>query len=251
MHSEWHHHPRHSHSHNNNSRTQTHGMRRKNSAPGTHSDGHHQQQEPRCVCRYSSRVSTQRAAPTQKHNRRNEKKHNRPSQHQIRASASRFAAVSTAHPQITPHSRRILRRQIHNGSATSAVTAVGRESLDTHPRQAKCHTTQLDACRQNNNRITSQGRTAGSRPPRKSRHSQNTVCALSAFTPLHSVCNLAIVEVCTFVCLSTSKIAKQLCSKTESKERNGRERQIAHTHITHIITDTRRQRNRCTQTKYK
>ncbi|ESS61182.1 hypothetical protein TCDM_11237 [Trypanosoma cruzi Dm28c] len=226
-------------------------MRRKNSAPGTHSDGHHQQQEPRCVCRYSSRVSTQRAAPTQKHNRRNAKKHNHPSQHQIRASASRFAAVSTAHPQITPHSRRIPRRQIHNGSATSPFTAVGRESLDTHPRQAKCDTTQLDACRQNNNRTTQPRRTADSRPPRKSRHSQNTVCAFSAFTPLHNVCNLAIVEVCIFVCLLTSKIAKQLRSKTESKESNGRERQIAHTQITHIITNTHTPRNGCTQTKYK
>ncbi|ESS61934.1 hypothetical protein TCDM_10442 [Trypanosoma cruzi Dm28c] len=50
--------------HNNNSRTQKHGMRRKNSAPGTHSDGHYhqQQQEPWRVFRYP-RVSTHRATP--------------------------------------------------------------------------------------------------------------------------------------------------------------------------------------------
>ncbi|ESS58874.1 hypothetical protein TCDM_12350 [Trypanosoma cruzi Dm28c] len=50
---------------------------------------------------------------------------------------------------------------------------------------------------------------------------------------------MAIVEVCTFVCLSMSKIAEQLCSKRESEERNGREKRIAHTQITHIITHTR------------
>ncbi|ESS60972.1 hypothetical protein TCDM_11469 [Trypanosoma cruzi Dm28c] len=48
----------------------------------------------------------------------------------------------------------------------------------------------------------------------------------------HAICMHVLV------CLSPPIIAEQLCATRESEESNGRERQIAHTQITHIITHT-------------
>ncbi|ESS60552.1 hypothetical protein TCDM_11915 [Trypanosoma cruzi Dm28c] len=48
-----------------------------------------------------------------------------------------------------------------------------------------------------------------------------------------------MVCVHVLVCLSAPILAEQLCATRESEESNGRERQIAHTQITHIITHTR------------
>ncbi|ESS61295.1 hypothetical protein TCDM_11126 [Trypanosoma cruzi Dm28c] len=56
------------------------------------------------------------------------------------------------------------------------------------------------------------------------------VGASSAFTPLHSVC----VCVCQRLYMQSSSATR----KRESEESNGRERQIAHTQITHAITHT-------------
>ncbi|ESS62327.1 hypothetical protein TCDM_10015 [Trypanosoma cruzi Dm28c] len=44
------------------------------------------------------------------------------------------------------------------------------------------------------------------------------------------------------MCLAAPILAEQLCGTRESEESNGRERQIAHTQITHIITHTHTQR---------
>ncbi|RNC36890.1 exo-alpha-sialidase, partial [Trypanosoma cruzi] len=81
--------------------TDTRNRRWKNSAPGTHSDGHHQQQEPRRVLLYSSRVGTLSNAHT-KNNQRNAKGHKCPSQHP-RAAASRIALVSSSSPAFSSH----------------------------------------------------------------------------------------------------------------------------------------------------
>ncbi|RNC35458.1 hypothetical protein TcCL_Unassigned01647 [Trypanosoma cruzi] len=56
----------------------------------------------------------------------------------------------------------------------------------------------------------------------------------SALTPLHIVCGMACVLL--LVHLQAPIIAEQLCATRESEESNGRERQIAHMQITHIIT---------------
>ncbi|ESS62046.1 hypothetical protein TCDM_10311 [Trypanosoma cruzi Dm28c] len=45
-------------------------------------------------------------------------------------------------------------------------------------------------------------------------------------------------SVCVCVCLAAPILAEQLCATRESEESNGRERQIAHTQITNIITHT-------------
>ncbi|ESS55960.1 hypothetical protein TCDM_12538 [Trypanosoma cruzi Dm28c] len=49
---------------------------------------------------------------------------------------------------------------------------------------------------------------------------------------------MTCVCVHVLVCLAAPILAEQLCGTRESEESNGRERQIAHTQITHIITHT-------------
>ncbi|KAF5217405.1 hypothetical protein ECC02_009706 [Trypanosoma cruzi] len=106
------------------------------------------------------------------------------------------------------------------------------------PGTLNAHTTHLPACRHLHARNTSTRQIAVSRPPSSQKPPQPQSCASvrpqrshpSTACPTQSVC------VHVLVCLSAPIIAEQLCATRESKESNGRERQIEHTQITHIIT---------------
>ncbi|RNC34305.1 hypothetical protein TcCL_Unassigned02920, partial [Trypanosoma cruzi] len=105
----------------------------------------------------------------------------------------------------------------------------------------------LTAHRQHHARKTSTRQIADSNSSRRSNRSQNPVraCVLS-HRP--TTCATWLVCVHVLVCLAAPILAEQLCAPRESEESNGRERQIAHTQITHIITHTQTQpRNGCNQ----
>ncbi|EAN80752.1 hypothetical protein Tc00.1047053460061.10, partial [Trypanosoma cruzi] len=132
-----------------------------------------------------------------------------------------------AHPHITPHSRRIPRRRIHNGSNTSAGTAVGRELISNCPRHPKCHTTQL---------LHTANRTTATRRRDKSRTQALLARAATAgilyVRSQHSRRSTACAKWRVFVvCVSKPTLAEQLCRKRESEESNGRKKRIAHTQL--------------------
>ncbi|ESS55904.1 hypothetical protein TCDM_12603 [Trypanosoma cruzi Dm28c] len=68
-------------------------------------------------------------------------------------------------------------------------------------------------------------------PSRGPRQPQSCACVHSQRFK-HGMC------VHVLVCLAAPILAERLCATRESEESNGRERQIAHTQITHIITHT-------------
>ncbi|ESS55429.1 hypothetical protein TCDM_13102 [Trypanosoma cruzi Dm28c] len=199
-------------------------MRRKNSAPGTHNDGHHQQQQPQRVL-------------------------------QPRVSAHRTTLTHTAAGRFTVVSPRTLHRTSPRtaGESFVAVSTAGQTrrhvqlpGKNLHSSQAPLmthHISQLlHAANTTTAAIPRDTRRAHALPPRKSRRNQNLVRAFF----LHAAPQRVQHGVC--VCLAAPIHAEQLCATRESEESNGRERQIAHTQITHIITHTHTQpRNGCTQ----
>ncbi|ESS61008.1 hypothetical protein TCDM_11431 [Trypanosoma cruzi Dm28c] len=129
----------------------------------------------------------------------------------------------------TSHRRKSPRHQIHNKKDASAPAAAGRKSLRTYPRHPRQRTTKTSV--------------AGSFQPPSQGPQQPQSCACVHSQRLqHGMC------VHVLVCLAAPIFAVQLCGTKKTKESNGRERQIAHTQITHIITHTHTQpRNGCTQ----
>ncbi|RNC33217.1 exo-alpha-sialidase [Trypanosoma cruzi] len=130
IHSEWHHHhPRHSHSQQQQlTHTDTRNSRRKITAPGKHSDSHHQQ-EPRRALR--PRISTHQATPTHKITNGWQKTtaalrstHALPPIVPLLSLQRKAPAPPPAH--ITSHSRGIPRHQKHNKKDASAPVAAGR-----------------------------------------------------------------------------------------------------------------------------
>ncbi|ESS62483.1 hypothetical protein TCDM_09849 [Trypanosoma cruzi Dm28c] len=234
---EWHHHPRRSHSQQQQlTHTDTRNEKEEKCTGNT-------QRLPPIAAGVTAGVSlftTRQHTPSNTHtqnNQRDAKGHGRSFQ-SPRAASSRFTVLSSSsHHPARPNNPSAY-KPTAGDTHRHLQLLIGNQST-VFPGTLSHTTHWLHAT--NNTPVVRQQDTSRSPvlPLRKGRRSRNLVnaCILSVHTApqrfKHGMCVHVLVR------LSAPTLVKQLCGTRESKESNGRERQIAHTQITHIITHTR------------